>query len=345
MLDDVFERLERTVVHIRRGHRDIAQSRGLERADFIEGVRHREPAEFGDHRIGEHRLVDGRARRFRLEEFGGETRHVALNAVDADADVVEPVVGEERLRLFDGVAGHASSLTDVKVEAAFGLIADGVAVAAEIPLVEGRIARDDRALEARDRLLDVIHRHVSAALAERLLEALDIGGIFTNDLEHRLVIGQPHFHGIDHRVLRLILQRNRTSVPELRGVIGRVDDRRGVARAGQLMVTLGNPQRTVRESFFVVMTGRAAHRAVDREARVMEQLVAERDLFRRLRIIRRNRDFWQAERLGHRPAAGGEQRRKRKRNKRRLNGFPNIRNARHEPLRDRSASRRLLFSH
>ncbi len=64
-------------------------------------------------------IEDVDAGRLGLEEARRELADVGLDAVHADADVVEAVVGEQRAILLDRVAGHAAPLVQEHVEAAY----------------------------------------------------------------------------------------------------------------------------------------------------------------------------------------------------------------------------------
>ena len=85
-----------------------------------------------------------------MEEISGELRYIILNVVDADPDVVEPVVGEERLGLLDDVAGNTAALVQEEVEATLLLFGQIILFAAEVIAVEGRVTGDDGSLEGGD---------------------------------------------------------------------------------------------------------------------------------------------------------------------------------------------------
>ena len=65
-----------------------------------------------------------------------------------------------------------------------------------------------------------------------------------------------------------------------------------------LLMPFGGHQRAVGERLVRVMTGGAAHLAGAAEPLVVEELVAERDLLGRLRVVLGNRDGRQPEGLG-----------------------------------------------
>ena len=138
MLDDFFERLHAAVVHVGAGAGDLAQRRRLERALVAFDLGHLEAAEVG------------------------------LGVVDADADVVERLVGEIR----PGVAGRAVALAEEELHAALGRGGQRRLVAG-LEAVVRSVAREHGPLERGDRLGDVFGRHVGA---EDLLELLAIAG-------------------------------------------------------------------------------------------------------------------------------------------------------------------------
>src|SRR5690606_5169008 len=154
-------------------------------------------------------------------------------------------------------------------------------VALEVP-VEGRARGDQRALEGRDRLGDVVE-------VQRIFLARERGG------EERLVADLPesldrllrrevHLDvGLD-RALRLLLQGRRAAVPELRREERRVVDGRAVPRP--------HPRALADCDLAGIDPGRAhdvARVARDdpgpRELRLEEELVAEIDPFRRARVV------------------------------------------------------------
>src|SRR5262249_54955859 len=92
-----------------------------------------------------------------------------VGLVGRDADIVKPIVGKERLGWIPAVAGHASALAVEQIPSALGGFADGLLIAVD-KVIERRIEGDLGALVGGDRLLDVIHRDLTAKyFLERLL--------------------------------------------------------------------------------------------------------------------------------------------------------------------------------
>ena len=139
--DHVPQRLQAAVVHVGRGDGHVAQRRRLEGAEVVEVAGDGEAAELGGPLVAEHLHVHLGERRLRLQERPGQLRHVLLDVVDADPDVVEAVVGEERLGLLDPVAGHAAALVHEEVEASLLRVGQRLRVAAVEVAVEGRVPR------------------------------------------------------------------------------------------------------------------------------------------------------------------------------------------------------------
>jgi hypothetical protein len=296
----VAQRLLAAVVHVGRRHGDVAQRRGLEGSEPLEVAGDREAPELGGALVAQHLDVHLGQRRLRLEERPGERGHVVLDVVDADADVVEAVVGEERRGLLDHVAGHAATLVDEEVEPALLLLGERLVVTPEVEAVEGRVSGHLGALEGRDRLRHLLHRHLGALLAEHLLERLHVLGVRADDLQDRLVVLEPHLHRVDEGVQRLVFEARRAAVPELAREVGRVHHGGRVARPGErlaaLLDALRGAERCVGEGLLGVVAGGAGYLAGRAEAFVLEQLVAELDLLERLRVVRRDRDGRQPQR-------------------------------------------------
>src|SRR5208283_207115 len=108
------------------------------------------------------------------------------------------------------------------------------------------------------------------------------------DLRDR-VVGRFHTHldRIGYRALDLRLERWRASVPELRHVEQRSEDRRRVALA-ELRADTHRGRKLISEALGGSVTVIARYLAVRRQAIVKKQRLAERNLCRRLRIVRRN---------------------------------------------------------
>lgn len=136
MVDDLVERVERAVVHVGRSERDVAQARGAERTLVLGTPRHFETAQIGGvvHADAAQRL------RRDLGRQAGHEGHVdgvlALGlAARLHADVVERVIGEQRVVGGHRVAAHAAVLAKQR-EAALLERAQCIGLAAEVPAVE-----------------------------------------------------------------------------------------------------------------------------------------------------------------------------------------------------------------
>src|SRR5947209_6609829 len=127
-------------------------------------------------------------------------------------------------------------------------------------MVEGRVERHLRPFVGRDRADQVgaIDR-----VAEDLLKALPVF-LDRGDPGHRGVqAGLTHFNWINNRQLRLLLERLRPAVPELRFVVEGVQDRRRVALADAAFdADRGGP--AVAERTRGIVAGAARYGAVDR---------------------------------------------------------------------------------
>src|SRR5438093_13412844 len=284
VIHHVPERGERAVVHVGRRDGDVAESGRLEGADVVRLLGDQEAPELGEVGLdGElvHLLQVSRA-----HGAGRLARQVdEVGLVRGDADVVELLVGEERAHGREGVAGVAAALAVEEAPAALGSRADRLLVARD-ETVEGRVPGVLGALEGGDRRGDVVVGRVVAEDAREGLAVLREGAHLGDHVVGRLL---AHLDRVQDGELRLLLERRRAPVPELGRVEHRVEHRRAVA-----LRALGGRGHAVGHRLVVdeaargVVAGGARHLVVDREALVVEQLVAERDLVRRWR--RRGRD-------------------------------------------------------
>src|SRR5256886_5816228 len=278
------ERGERAIVHVGRRDGDVAEPGRLEGADVVRLLGDQEAPQLGE--VGlDGELVD-LLHIARAHGAGGLARQVdEVRLVRRDTDVVGFLVGEERAHGRERVAVAAAALAVEETPAPLGGRADRLLVARD-EAVEGRVAGVLRALEGGDRRRDVVVGRLVAEDAREGLAVLRQGAHLGDHLVGRF---QAHFDRVQDGELRLLLERRRAPVPELRRVEHRVQHRRAVA-----LRTLGGRGHAVGHRLVVdeaargVVAGGARHLVVNREALVVEQLVAERDLVRRWR--RRGRD-------------------------------------------------------
>ena len=76
--------------------------------------------------VGKNRYIDVQSRVFCDLKCAGELRHLVLNIVDTDTNVVEQVVGEQGKVLLDRVAGDATTVAEEYRKSPDRLPADGV---------------------------------------------------------------------------------------------------------------------------------------------------------------------------------------------------------------------------
>src|SRR5436309_1039695 len=273
------ERGERAVVHVGRGDGDVAEPGRLEGADVVRLLGDQEAPELGE--VGlDGELVD-LLQVSRAYGGGRLARQVdEVRLVRGDADVVELLVGEERAHGREGVAAVAAALAVEEAPAPLRGRTDPLLVARD-EAVEGRVPGVLRALEGGDRRRDVVVGRLVAEDAREGLAVLRQGAHLGDHLVGRFL---AHLDRVQDGELRLLLERRRAPVPELRRVEHRVQHRRAVA-----LRALGGRGHAVGQRLVVdeaargVVAGGARHLVVDREALVVEQLVAERDLVRRRR--------------------------------------------------------------
>ena len=194
-----------------------------------------EPAELGRALVAEDLHVHLGERRLRLEELAGERGHVVLDVVDADADVVEAVVGEERLGLLDHVAGDAAALVDEELEAA--LLRVGERAPTPRRRSSGRRASSpDTWVRSKAAIACVTSFMVIASplLPKTCSKAFTYSGSVRTIFRIGSWSCEAHLHRIDEGVQRLVLEARGAAVPELGVEVGRVHDGGRVARAGEL---------------------------------------------------------------------------------------------------------------
>src|SRR5439155_555313 len=112
-----------------------------------------------------------------------------------------------------------------------------------------------------------------------------------------------HLHGVHDWQSRLLLECSGAPIPELHLVVKRVQHRRRIALA-DTVVDADRNLSSVGECESRLVTACARHSSVCRQPAIEEQLLAERDLFRRLWIVLRyhrvgesDRDTYLAKRL------------------------------------------------
>ena len=189
-----------------------------------------------------------------------------------DADVVEAVVGAQRVGGIHLVAGDAARLAVEQLPPRLRLGRNRLGIAVEEP-PEGRIDEHQRPLEGREGPLHVGVVHLPAV---GLLEGLRIVGVAANDLQDGVFVGHSHLDRIEDRHARLAVQAGRPPVPKEHLKDGRVERRRRVSLAQLAVDPLGD-RSPIGEPPRHVMTGRAGHGAVAGESRVEVELPPQRD--------------------------------------------------------------------
>src|SRR5207253_7069850 len=150
--------------------------------------------------------------------------------------------------------------------------------------VEWRIERGQSAFIRRERANQVLRVR---GTAEHRLKGLLVLGEARERRDGGLEVRLPHLHGIRDGEGRLILEGLRSTVPELRLVVQRVQHRQRVALAAATQYPDGGRPAVGERALGIVASG-TGHGSVDRQPAVEEELLSERDLFGRLRIIGRN---------------------------------------------------------
>src|SRR5260370_11742517 len=112
-----------------------------------------QPADVGAVRelVDRYRVATGRAEQ--VERLTRERHEVRL--VRRHTNVVELLIGEQRLRGIPSVTRHAAALAVENRPSAFGRFADRALIAADDEFVEWRVERQLRALLTSDPILDI----------------------------------------------------------------------------------------------------------------------------------------------------------------------------------------------
>ncbi len=181
-------------------------------------------------------------------------------------------------------------------------------LAAEHVAIEGRAARDQRALEARDGLDQMLEGHGRGIAGESGGEVARIRRIHRQLRAHGgLAALESELHRvlIQHRLEHLCLERAHPGPhPAEADVVSDVDQRHGVA--GQRLAGGADRDRPIlREGVRRFVTARAAVLAGHRQAALEEQPLTERHLGPGHGIVRRYRGRGETPRQV--PGGGGEQ--------------------------------------
>src|SRR6266853_5739229 len=178
----------------------------------------------------------------------------------------------------------AAGLSVEELPAALGRVVNGVLVAGD-ESIKRRIKRQLCAFVGRNGSQEVgtIGRPAKYAL-ECLLVFLETG-----DLCHsRIQVWVAHLKGIDNRVRRLLLERVHPAVPELRLTVEGIQNGRRVALADAAFDADGHGL-PVGEGQLWIMACAARDSAVNRQAAFEKKFLAQGNLLRGLRIVRRDR--------------------------------------------------------
>ena len=152
VIDHIPQRFERTVVHVGGGQRDVAKWRGAERANLV--------FELGDQGTAELAVLADNVRSIDRsiavagaqfwEGLAGEI--LVVVGCEADADVVEVAVGEQRLAKVDWVARRA--VLAKQLEAGLRIGGDRIFLPGAV-FVEWGVEEYQRALERGERACDI----------------------------------------------------------------------------------------------------------------------------------------------------------------------------------------------
>ena len=158
--------------------------------------------------------------------------------------------------------------------------------------VKGRIARKHGPFERSNGLGHKLD--VDLVRAPRLPEEHYVFGVRQHAL-HNSVERVRHFDRIRHRSLRLLFQAGGAAIPELQGVVGRIDHRRRVPGAG-LAANAVRDLVFIRKAKLRRMARRARNRAIHRKLWVVIEPPPQRNRVLGRRITRRYRHRRQAQR-------------------------------------------------
>src|SRR2546425_8291439 len=177
--------------------------------------------------------------------------------------------------------------------AALGGVVDGRRVTRDEAIERG-VERQLRAFIGRDGAQEIAGVGRTAEdLSEGVLVLRDGGDPGHGGVEARLA----HLDGVDDRQRRLLLERLHPPVPELRLIVERVQNRRGVALADTAIDPDGGGP-PVGERAPGIMAGAARPGPVRRPATVKEQILAEGAFLGGLGIVRRYRGACLGRRAG-----------------------------------------------
>jgi hypothetical protein len=270
------QRAHRAVVHVRLGETDVAQLGCAERADVGRIARDHEAPQLAH--VGRQRQLVERLLRGILRQRAQRAllQLLEILVVRRHADVVEPVVGAQRVGGVDRMARRTARLAVEQLPSGLGIGRDGIDLAGE-ESVERRVEEDQRGLERRDRVLDVL---VAEVAPERCAEARRVVGQAAQLLHHRIPVRHPHLDRVQDGLTRLVGERRRAAIPEQRLDQRGIHHGGGIAPAHLVADPLGS-RAQIGKAARHVMAGRAGHRVIARQPRIEEQLLAETRLRRR----------------------------------------------------------------
>ena len=204
---------------------------------------------------------------------------------DADANVVKVIVhevGDIALGVCQCVAFVTERLGVEQLPAALGGGGDGVLVTRD-KVIERGIKRHERSFVRGDGTQQIRAGHRAAEdVSEGLVVLLDVGDLGYGGIQ----AGLPHLDRIDDRQRRLLLERLRPAVPELRFVVQGVQNGRGVTLAAA-PADANRGSAAVGESASGIVAGGASHGAIGGQPPLEEQFLAEGNFLRGLRVIGR----------------------------------------------------------
>ena len=184
---------------------------------------------------------------------------------------------EESVVFADGVADSAVGFLGIgkELESALGSGRERFLVVTEVEAVERGVAGDDGALEGGDGLGD--HFDGDLICAPSVFEKITIFGIDLQPVDDAIE-GMRHLDGIGDGPFGLVFERGRAAVPELKGVVGGIDDGGSVAGASFAADAEGDFARVAKRELGRVAGG-AGDGAIGRELRVVIKTTAKGDGF------------------------------------------------------------------
>lgn len=193
----------------------------------------------------------------------------------------------------DGVTGDAVAFCGIDEDGqpANLLQCEGIFIPSILKTIKGGVAGEDGSLEARKRLFDSFERDGIAA--ECLAEHGAVDRVLL-ELRYRDLMRLIHLDGVCDRAGCLIFEVQCASVPELKRLVGDVEDGRGVPDSDLASGAFGELE-AIGEIELRIVAARARKDIIFGQPLVVEQSTSQCDGLCGRRIIRRNRDGGKAQ--------------------------------------------------